>query len=253
MKIKHLLIALFYVSVINAQTEDSKKHKILKVTYTAYPMSTYDTPPDDSNLSKSHSGIVALAQGYQHMYTLYVDLKTNQSLYKLDTLIINKPSGKEQFNYQINQNLDYVLKDQSNKYSKHEKIFQREFFSVGSLSSIEWNITDDTKEISGLKCRKAVPKNKDFLLNVWFTEDINVSSGPVNYFGLPGLVVWSEDFFWTTEINSISYEDNYDLKSEFINLKEKFDKNKSGKLITEEILIEKKNKLVKSMIKQMQR
>ena len=251
MKVNYLLIAIFCACVSNAQIKEEKNHKILKVTYTAYPMSTYDTPPEDSNLYKNHNSIVALAQSYKHTYTLYVDLKTNQSLYKLDTLIVNKPKGKEDFNFQINHNLDYVIKDQSNNYFKHEKIFQRVFYSEGNLKDIEWEITDEKKEISGLKCRKAVPKNKDFLLNVWFTEDINVSAGPVNYFGLPGLVVWSEDFFWTTEIKGINYDDNYDLKSEFDGLKQNFENNKSKKLIKEGVLIEKKNELVKSMIEQM--
>ena len=251
MKVNYLLIAIFCVCISNAQVKEEKKHKILKVTYTAYPMSTYDTPPEDSNLYKNHNSIVALARSYDHTYTLYVDLKTNQSLYKLDTLIVNKPKGKEDFNYQINHNLDYVIKDQSNNYFKHEKIFQRAFYSEGNLKDIEWEITNEKKVISGLKCRKAVPKNKDFLLNVWFTEEVNVSAGPVNYFGLPGLVVWSEDFFWTTEIKGINYDDNYDLRSEFEGLKQNFENNKSKKLIKEGVLIEKKNELVKSMIEQM--
>lgn len=251
MKIKYLLIALFCVGVMNAQVEDPTKHKVLKVTYTAFPLSTYDTPPEDSDLAKNYSDIVALAQGYQHMYSLYVDLKTNKSFYKLDTLVVNKPKGREAFNYQINHNLEFVVKDESNKFSKFEKIFQREFYSNGDLSNIEWDITDEKKVIAGLNCRKAVPKNKDYLLNVWYTEDINISNGPASYFGLPGLVVFSEDFFWTTEIKSVSYEDNFDFKGEYDALKSKFDKSKEGKSIKEGILIEKKNKLVKSMIDQM--
>lgn len=252
MKIKHLFALFFVINFLNAQDiKNIDKHKILKVTYTAFPISTYDTPPEDSDSYKNHSEIFTLAQSYKHVYTLYINLKSNQSIYKLDTLIINKPAGKEKFNYQINDNLEFVVKNQSKNYVKYEKIFQREFFSEGQIEDIEWQITDEVKEIAGLKCRKAIPKDKNLLLNVWFTEKINVSSGPVNYFGLPGLVVWAEDFFWTTEINSIDYDDSFDFDAEVSRLVKKFDDNKARKLIKEGLLIEKKNKLVRSMIEQM--
>lgn len=88
-------------------------------------------------------------------------------------------------------------------------------------------------------------------MNVWFTEELPVPAGPVNYFGLPGLIIWSEDFFWTTEIQKIEYsnESFFDiLMSKYLT---KFEKDKKGSEIKEPLLIIKKCGLVKSMIDQM--
>ena len=243
---------LLMFSILTAQNSDSiTKAKILKVSYTAFPISSYDAPPKDSENFESHSQMVSLAQSYQHKYSLYINLETNESIYKLDTLIVNKKEGQESMNFMINSNLDYVVKDKNGKVIKYEQIFERDFYSEGNLTDIEWSLTNETKVISGMKCRKALAKKEDLLLNVWYSEEIPVANGPVNYFGLPGLVVWSEDFFLTTEIENLEYTNDFDfdkLKSEIL---EDFDKNKKGKEIKEPLLIVKKSALVKSMIDQM--
>src|SRR5690606_4061619 len=112
----------------------------------------------------------SLAQSYEHKYSLYINLETNESVYKLDTLVVNKKEGQENMNFMINSNLDFVVKEKNGSVYKHEKIFQREFYSEGNQSDIEWELTEETKTISGMKCRQAIAKDKDLLLNVWFTE-----------------------------------------------------------------------------------
>ncbi len=59
------------------------------------------------------------------------------------------------------------------------------------LSSYDWKLENDFKEISGYKCRKATCF--DMLGNeviAWYSEDIPVSNGPKEFGGLPGLIVW---------------------------------------------------------------
>lgn len=247
---KTLFIALFLSSFLGQSQAD--KSKILKVSFISYPISTYDTPPKDSQNYATHGETVALAQSYKHHYSLYVDLATNRSIYKMDTLLVeNKPAGKENVNFTINSNLDYVVKNTSDSYIKYEKIFQREFYSNGTVGDIEWVITEDKKKINGMMCTKAIPKDEDLLLSVWFTEVIPVSSGPVIYHGLPGLVIWAEDFFWTTEIQGVEYVDDFNFNAEIEKIENSFNTNKKGKNIKEDLLITKKNGLVQSMIDQM--
>ncbi|MGX1025050.1 GLPGLI family protein [Psychroflexus sp. MBR-150] len=253
-KLALIIFSLVFNSITAQQLGsvfEENNPKILKVSYTAYPISSYDTPPESSQNFKNHSQMVSLAQSYEHKYSLYVNLETNESIYKLDTLVVNKKEGQENMNFMINSNLDFVVKEKNGNVYKYEQIFQREFYSEGNLNNIEWKLTDETKTISGMKCRKAIAKDEDLLLNVWFTEKIPISNGPVNYFGLPGLVVWSEDFFWTTEITNIEYINDFDFESLRKNLVEQFNKSKKGKEIKESLLIVKKNALVKSMIEQM--
>ncbi len=248
------LLCLILVSATYGQQKTpntSQQPKILKVTYTAYPISSYDTPPENSENYKQHGETVALAQSYQHKYSLYIDLDSQESIYKFDTLVVDKTDAQKNINFMINSDLDFVLREKNGDVFKHEKIFQREFYSKGSSQDIDWTITAETKNIAGMNCRKAVAKDEDYLLNVWFTDQIPASSGPVNYFGLPGLVLKSEDFFWTTEIENIEYLENFDFITLKDSLKTKFEQKKKGKEIEEPLLIVKKNALVQSMIDQM--
>ncbi len=59
------------------------------------------------------------------------------------------------------------------------------------LTSYEWELENEYKEISGYKCRKATCF--DMVGNeviAWYSEDIPISNGPKEFGGLPGLIVW---------------------------------------------------------------
>jgi len=80
-----------------------------------------------------------------------------------------------------------VLKDSTLLYAKW------------NVSVLNWEITDEEKEINGYKVRKAVTDSY-FLLDdplddfygkaiAWFTTEIPIPVGPARYYGLPGLIV----------------------------------------------------------------
>jgi|GEM_PF-4052228 len=88
-------------------------------------------------------------------------------------------------------------------------------------------------------------------MNAWFTTDIAVSTGPGIFLNLPGLVVHSEDFFWTTEIDKITYIDSEKLNFEKLiaTYKKDFDKNKKGNEIKEKQLLFSKISLYRTLKK----
>lgn len=53
----------------------------------------------------------------------------------------------------------------------------------------EWSISDETEEICGYPCQKAVChwRGRDYV--AWFAADIPVSAGPWKFEGLPGLIM----------------------------------------------------------------
>jgi GLPGLI family protein len=60
---------------------------------------------------------------------------------------------------------------------------------------IEWELTQETKVVGGYICYKAIQKNlknKKKILNAWYTPQIPVSYGPLQYAGLPGLILQLE-------------------------------------------------------------
>jgi len=237
---KHLFLLpfIFIVCTLIAQN----KHRYLKVTYVATPLSQYSIPPQNSVSYKDYQSYkIALNKACRYYYTLYVDLQTKQSVYKIDSLVIKqKPKGHEHDRVIPGDSIAYVVKYNDHAFFKYEQLLEHhQFYSEGTLKDMEWNITDKTKTIYGLHCKKAVAKNKDFLMNAWFTTDIAVSTGPGIFLNLPGLVVRSEDFFWTTEIDNITYIDaeKLDFKKLIAAYKKDFDKNKKGNNIKEKQLL----------------
>jgi GLPGLI family protein len=80
-------------------------------------------------------------------------------------------------------------------FEKKEMTVQRDVFETtylikDSLRNLSWRITDETREIAGFTCRKAVTKICDSVVVVaFYTDQIVVSSGPEAMGGLPGMIL----------------------------------------------------------------
>ncbi|MFW5700430.1 MAG: GLPGLI family protein [Cyclobacteriaceae bacterium] len=66
------------------------------------------------------------------------------------------------------------------------------------ISTLNWEITDETQEILGYTVRKAIAPSYEFESKselahgyaiAWFTTEIPIPSGPERYVGLPGLIL----------------------------------------------------------------
>jgi len=71
-----------------------------------------------------------------------------------------------------------------------KQVFENMYLIDDSLQPIEWKITNDTRNIAGFECRKAVGRFNDTLyLVAFYAEEILVPSGPESVHGLPGLIL----------------------------------------------------------------
>lgn len=75
-----------------------------------------------------------------------------------------------------------------------EKSMPGEIKIEEDLYTILWEITDETTEINGMICKKALgtlswPGFKDDKVTVWFTPEIPIPFGPHGMHGLPGLIL----------------------------------------------------------------
>lgn len=86
---------------------------------------------------------------------------------------------------------DGVVQDlQANTTSTQRDVFENTYVIKDSIRNLEWRITDETREIAGFECRKAVTKICDSVYVVaFYTDQIPVSSGPETFGGLPGLIL----------------------------------------------------------------
>jgi GLPGLI family protein len=86
---------------------------------------------------------------------------------------------------------DGVVQDlQAGSLSIQREVFENTYLIKDSLRNLDWRITDETREIAGFECRKAVTKICDSVYVVaFYTDQIAVSSGPESFGGLPGLIL----------------------------------------------------------------
>ena len=101
----------------------------------------------------------------------------------------------------------YLLKKRK-LYSKNDS-----YFVDIKPHTQNWEIMDETKKILGYKCRKAIINNYSKAkpkIIAWFTEEIPVSYGPINFYGLPGLILELDRYdrlIYATVIEPVQFED----------------------------------------------
>ena len=100
------------------------------------------------------------------------------------------------------------------QFTLESDIFGKEFLIVDTLINHQWKVTGETKKIGSYICYKATytikaesqrqqtdkpvdilgyAQEKDYVVTAWYTPDIPVSTGPANYWGLPGLILEVND------------------------------------------------------------
>lgn len=81
-----------------------------------------------------------------------------------------------------------------NKLLITDRVFTDCYKSVETPSPIDWNIDyNETKNINGYNCSKAVGKYFGREWTVWYAADIPLSYGPWMLYGLPGLILEASD------------------------------------------------------------
>jgi GLPGLI family protein len=78
----------------------------------------------------------------------------------------------------------------SSKFNIQKQIQGTKFIIEDSVPSIKWKITNESREIAGFNCRKAVGKIFDSVyVFAFYTDDITIAGGPCSISGLPGMIL----------------------------------------------------------------
>jgi len=133
----------------------------------------------------------------------YLDFTNGESICYLEEKM--QVEGKPTFN------MNRVFAGGDNKYYKNTntKEYLKEYVRENLLiekNEKKWKITQESKQIGKYLCFKAIDitsKNKKMKPIVWFTPQIPVSFGPLEYNGLPGLVILVEMFKRTISVSKI--------------------------------------------------
>lgn len=202
---KKVISAIILVLIFTFSFAQDSTKKILKVLYKSVPFSQYGTDTRSTTSDSKRMAVAAVKNGYKTYYDLLINLNNRASIYTFDSLVFTKPESQPNAGISVADEVLFAIKPIGNITYKNETFFQSNFYSKGMVGDFEWEITDEKKKMLGFECIKAVSKNPKLRLTAWFTLSIPVSSGPAVYFGLPGLVVWVEDFYRTIQIEKITY------------------------------------------------
>jgi GLPGLI family protein len=83
----------------------------------------------------------------------------------------------------------YINHKEGTKLDQRE-IMDKLFIIESNLGKKKWKILNEQKEILGYTCMKAsISENDSTTVIAWFTPQIQISAGPSDYFGLPGLIL----------------------------------------------------------------
>jgi len=130
-----------------------------------------------------------MMKSYPKLVKDQFELKFNEtkSVYKLQK---ENTDNKYMWGSKPNET-DNVINDITNQsISIQREIFENTYLIKDSLRNFEWKITQETREIAGFECKKAVTKICDSVVVVaFYTDQIPVSAGPESMGGLPGMIL----------------------------------------------------------------
>ncbi len=86
----------------------------------------------------------------------------------------------------------YVVKNDS-VMILYDRVNIDKYYYEEPRATVKWKIEDETKDILGYECVKAIGKYHGRKWEVWFTPDIPISDGPWKLCGLPGLILYAKD------------------------------------------------------------
>ena len=76
------------------------------------------------------------------------------------------------------------------KLNMQKQIEGTNFIIADSMPAIDWKLTNESREIAGFNCRKAVGKIMDSVyVFAFYTDEITISGGPCTINGLPGMIM----------------------------------------------------------------
>jgi GLPGLI family protein len=101
----------------------------------------------------------------------------------------------------------------SENFIQQKSVFGDTYILTDSLIKIDWKMTNETREIAGFNCRKAVGKLFDSVyVFAFYTDEITISGGPMGLHGLPGMILgvtiprmFSSWVATKLEINGVNY------------------------------------------------
>ncbi|CAM3935798.1 MULTISPECIES: GLPGLI family protein [Flavobacterium] len=129
----------------------------------------------------------------------------------------DKNSTIEKINYNLYSKYSYFFNLKSKECYKVDNSESRIIIKLND--KLNWQITTESKKIDGYLCIKATT-NKSFFNNkgervkkitAWFCSEISYPFGPLDYNGLPGLILELQDNKLIYSVDKIEFDNKYSM------------------------------------------
>lgn len=155
-------------------------------------VNVYAQMEDDADNDNDQSWKDLMKKGMPQYKTTYFDLSFN------DNKTLYKPGRENPENDKVRMWMwnkpaenNIIFSDLGKQQSTSQKnVFEQTFLVQDSTRTIQWKITDETRNIAGFECRRANALIMDSIYIVaFYTDAIIVSGGPESFTGLPGMIL----------------------------------------------------------------
>ncbi|WP_313096940.1 GLPGLI family protein [Empedobacter sp.] len=173
MKLKALLFFLMIFSpFLFAQN-------LWKVEYETYDKMFFDEkdPVFKAELDKNNS----TPKYYQLLFN------ENQSFFSEIVRIDNSQNQSSMSMSTIDDNIYIDYK--TSQYKIEGNYVNKNILIIDNLPKYTWTISRESKEILGIKVKKAITEYKDSKIEAWFAPTLQPKGGPIFFNGLPGLIL----------------------------------------------------------------
>ncbi len=203
----------------------------------------FDIKVDDNNQNSAMQKQLQeqLRKQFQKEYRL--TFNKYESIYKQNEKLDTPSPSSSGIQIRITGGSDIMYKNvKENRYTNKTEIYGKLFLIKDSLSSKNWELINETKNIGEYTCYKAIFKEeitsqtfndkgemekvtKEIITTAWYTPQIPVNNGPESFNGLPGLILEINDGKLTLICSKI-----------ILNPKEKIEikEPKKGKVVSQE-------------------
>ena len=200
-----LLLAFFFLNKFHAQDFQGqaiyKSHQKMNVIFD----STEVSPERQSALNEM------LARQLNKEYILNFDKE--QSSYKEQEKLEEPQQSGTMVMIAFSDASSLLYKNiKEKRYSSQRDLYGKEFLVVDELETIDWKLTNESKQIGQYTCYKATKSEmtmgsvsidgdgnrteeapEEITITAWYAPELPISNGPDLYWGLPGLILEVND------------------------------------------------------------
>ncbi|WP_028295765.1 GLPGLI family protein [Olivibacter sitiensis] len=187
---RHLISAILLLSALTSARAQEEDTAMAQIKYEFIHID--DTTQQDNPYMED---MLLLIGPSSSVYKSYTAIKGQQEL--------KRQMEEQKGNSDIKLNIDlggksrsntiYYNQPKDNKFYKTDRIAGTEYLIEEKYPELAWQISEETKDISGYTCQKATTNYAGRNYTAWFTTELPFPFGPWKLSGLPGLIIEAED------------------------------------------------------------